>query len=87
MRPVFVAPRRRPRRAGDRVRLARGRPRRSNREDDEPLTFGPTLEALVGGPLDAGLVITPMFEDRWEDLPVDDRIATFMATRAVEPSS
>jgi SAM-dependent methyltransferase len=52
---------------------------------DEPLCFGHTLEDQLAGQLEAGMVITHLFEDRWgDDKALDDRIATFMATRAVK---
>lgn len=52
----------------------------------EPLTFGHTLEDQIGGQLDAGLVLTAMFEDRWGESPLGRHIASFMATRAVKPA-
>lgn len=48
----------------------------------EPLCFGHTLEDQLAGQLDAGFVITGFYEDRWDDKPLDARIATFGATRA-----
>ncbi|MFP6684795.1 MAG: class I SAM-dependent methyltransferase [Polyangiaceae bacterium] len=51
---------------------------------DEPLCFGHTLEDQLAGQLEAGLVITDLYEDRWGGKPVDARIATFMATRALK---
>ncbi len=51
----------------------------------EALAFGHTLEDQIGGQLDAGFVITAMFEDRWSESPLGRYIATFMATRAVKP--
>lgn len=50
----------------------------------EPLCFGHTLEDQLAGQLDAGLTITGFYEDRWGDKPLDARIATFAATRAVK---
>jgi SAM-dependent methyltransferase len=52
----------------------------------EPLTFGHTLEDQLGGQLDAGFVITAMFEDRWAESALGRYLSTFMATRAVRPS-
>jgi SAM-dependent methyltransferase len=50
-----------------------------------PLQFGHTLEDQIGGQLDAGFVLTAMFEDRWPESPLGRHLATFMATRAVRP--
>jgi SAM-dependent methyltransferase len=52
----------------------------------EPMSFGHTLEDQLGGQLDAGFVITAMFEDRWEESALGRYMATFMATRAVRPA-
>lgn len=50
---------------------------------DEPLCFGHTLTDQIGGQLDAGLALVAMYEDRWGDgKALDERIATFVATRA-----
>jgi SAM-dependent methyltransferase len=51
----------------------------------EPLSFGHTLEDQVGGQLDAGFVLTAMFEDRWAESLLGRLMATFIATRAVRP--
>ncbi|MCO8120727.1 class I SAM-dependent methyltransferase [Stieleria sp. TO1_6] len=52
---------------------------------ERPIDFGHSLTDLVGGQLDAGLMITDIMEDRWggEDV-LSDRIATFLATRAIK---
>jgi len=50
--------------------------------DEQPLCFGHTLEDQIGGQLEAGLAMVGLFEDRWDDKPIDDRIATFLATRS-----
>jgi len=52
----------------------------------EPLSFGHTLEDQLGGQLDAGFVITALFEDRWDESALGRYMATFMATRAVRPA-
>ena len=52
----------------------------------EPLSFGHTLEDQIGGQLDAGFVLTAMFEDHWEESALGRYMATFMATRAVRPA-
>ena len=53
----------------------------------ETLEFGHTLADQIGGQLDAGFVITGMFEDNWgESRGVVDRLMDmFIATRAVKP--
>lgn len=50
----------------------------------EPFCFGHTLEDQLAGQLDAGFAIVGFYEDRWADKPLDARIATFAATRAVK---
>ncbi|MBW2522831.1 MAG: class I SAM-dependent methyltransferase [Deltaproteobacteria bacterium] len=50
--------------------------------DEQPLCFGHTLEDQIAGQLDAGLALVGFYEDRWDDKIIDDRIATFIATRA-----
>jgi 2-polyprenyl-3-methyl-5-hydroxy-6-metoxy-1,4-benzoquinol methylase len=52
---------------------------------ERPIDFGHSLTDLIGGQLDAGLIMTHIMEDRWGgDDPLSDRIATFMATRAMK---
>ena len=52
----------------------------------EPLRFGHTLETQLGGQLDAGFVLTTMFEDRWPESALGRYLATFIATRALRPA-
>ena len=53
---------------------------------DEPLMFGHTLEDQIGGQTAAGLAIVGLYEDRWGDgKALDERIATFIATRSRKP--
>jgi SAM-dependent methyltransferase len=52
----------------------------------EPLAFGHTLEDQIGGQLDAGFVITALYEDRWPESPLGRHLATFVATRALNPA-
>lgn len=55
--------------------------------EGEAFEFSHTLEDLIGGQCDAGLVITAMFEDRWPwpDAPALERFFPwFIATRAVK---
>jgi SAM-dependent methyltransferase len=51
----------------------------------QPLEFGHTLADQLGGQLEAGLVLTHLYEDRFDgDHPLSRHIATFIATRAVK---
>ena len=52
-----------------------------------PLDFGHTLEDQLGGQLDAGFVLTALYEDRWPESPLGRYLATFIATRGVKPSA
>ncbi len=57
------------------------------RKMDAPLSFGHSLEDLLGGQLEEGFAITGMYEDRWQ--PADKQlldlyIASFIATRAIK---
>jgi SAM-dependent methyltransferase len=53
-------------------------------EKNEPLVFGHSMEAFIGGQLKAGLELTDLFEDNWGGGdPVDRHFNAFMATRAV----
>ena len=56
-------------------------------KQQEPVIFGHSMEALMGGQLEAGLSLTHLFEDRWGDNnPIDRYMPAFMATRAVKRS-
>lgn len=50
-----------------------------------PLEFGHTLEDQIGGQLQAGFVITGMYEDRDVRSALDDFLPVYIATRAVKP--
>ena len=52
----------------------------------EPLSFGHTLEDQIGGQLEAGFVLTALYEDRWRESALGRYAATFIATRAVRPA-
>lgn len=52
-----------------------------------PLNFGHTLEDQVGGQLDAGFVLTALFEDRWPETTLGRFMAAYIATRAVRPGA
>jgi SAM-dependent methyltransferase len=54
---------------------------------DEPLVYGHTLEDQLGGQLDAGFVLTGLFEDRDPTHPLAKFLQTFIATRAVKPEA
>ncbi len=49
------------------------------------LEFGHSLQDLIGGQLDAGLIITGFYEGSFDGRRVSDIIATLFATRAVKP--
>lgn len=62
--------------------------RRRRLEQGEPLEFGHTLEQQLGGQLEAGFVLTGLYEDRYparEDDHISRYTASFIATRAVKP--
>lgn len=54
-------------------------------ESGRPLEFSHSLEAQIGGQLQAGFMLTALFEDRFapgEDV-ISDHLPTFIATRAI----
>jgi SAM-dependent methyltransferase len=54
----------------------------------QPLEFGHTLNDQIGGQLDAGFLLTSIYEDHYEDAdgdPLSRYIDSFMATRATKP--
>jgi SAM-dependent methyltransferase len=54
----------------------------------DPLEFSHTLEDQIGGQLDAGLVLTHLYEDGYpadSDEPLNKYMPQFIATRAVKP--
>jgi SAM-dependent methyltransferase len=53
----------------------------------EPLVYGHTLEDQIGGQLDAGLVLTGLYEDRDPTHALARFLPTFIATRAVKPQA
>jgi SAM-dependent methyltransferase len=53
----------------------------------EPLIFGHTLEDQIGGQLDAGFVLTGLYEDRDPKHPLSKFLPAFIATRAVKPGA
>jgi SAM-dependent methyltransferase len=59
-------------------------------DQGRPLEFGHSLEDQIGGQLDAGLVISGFYEDRYdggEADPLSKYLPTFIATRAVKPAT
>jgi len=52
-------------------------------DKEEPLMFGHTLEDLIGGQLEAGLVLAGFFEDVDPGSPLQAHLPTYIATRAV----
>lgn len=61
--------------------------RRKAVEEGEAMEFSHSLDALLGGQLEAGFVLTGFYEDGWsdEETPLNRLAPTFMATRAVKP--
>ena len=53
-------------------------------DEGAPLEFGHSLTDLLGGQLDAGFVITDMYEDYMLDMPLKDVHPSYIATRAVK---
>ena len=65
-----------------------GEQRRQRLEQGEPLEFGHTLEQQIGGQLEAGFLLTGLYEDHCparESDPISRYTASFIATRAVKP--
>lgn len=53
---------------------------------ERPIDFGHSLSDLIGGQLEAGLVLTHLLEDSWGgDDPLREYISTFLLTAAVKP--
>lgn len=53
----------------------------------EPLEYSHTLDALVGGQLEAGLHLVGLYEDVFGDAALDAHMPGLLATRAVKPIS
>jgi SAM-dependent methyltransferase len=57
-------------------------------EPDQPLCFGHSLEDQIGGQLEAGFVVTALYEDYHEEGDVTvPYFPAFLATRALKPVS
>ena len=53
----------------------------------EALEFGHSLDALIGGQLEAGFTLTGFYEDRFPGKLVDEYIASLFATCATKPTN
>lgn len=53
-------------------------------DDRQPLEFGHTLDSQIGGQIEVGFAITGFYEDRWPGQALDDRMATYIATKAMK---
>jgi len=53
--------------------------------DAEPLSFGHSLADQIGGQLEAGFLLTALFEDTWEEVPLSRHVPLYIATRAMKP--
>ena len=57
------------------------------KSDGEPLQFGHSLEAQLGGQIAAGFVLTGLYEDGYGQADrLSKYLPTFMATRALRPA-
>jgi SAM-dependent methyltransferase len=56
-------------------------------DKEEPLVFGHTLEDQIGGQLDAGFVLTGLYEDQDPKHPLSKFLNAFTATRAIKTST
>lgn len=59
--------------------------RRRFTDERVPLEFSHTLTDQIGGQLDAGFLLTALYEDRHRHLVVAKYMPTYVATRAVKP--
>lgn len=54
--------------------------------ENEPITFGHSLQDLIGGQTDAGFAIIGFYEDSWKGQgKIHDLIDVFIATRSLKP--
>ncbi len=56
-------------------------------ERGEPFVFSHSLEAQIGGQLEAGLALTHLYEDDWPGKPLSAYAPSFIATRAVNAAN
>lgn len=52
----------------------------------EPFVFSHSLTDLLGGQIDAGFVLTALYEDKSEDDVISKYLPGFLATRAIKPA-
>jgi len=52
----------------------------------EPVSFSHSLDAQIGGQLEAGLVLTGFYEDTWDEEPLSRWFPPYFATRALKPA-
>ncbi len=60
--------------------------RRRYVDNDEPLVYGHSLEDQLSGQMDAGFVLTGLYEDIIADHPLSKYLACCIATRALKPT-
>ena len=61
--------------------------RRRYTDKGEPLCFGHSLTEQLGGQLEAGFVLTGLYEDGWAKEPKSRHYPPFLATRALKPAA
>jgi SAM-dependent methyltransferase len=59
----------------------------ARRQRLQPLEFSHTLADQIGGQLDAGFVLTALYEDRHRGSLIARHMPTYFATRAVKPAA
>ena len=59
--------------------------RHARMENGEPLIFSHSLEDLIAGQLDAGLILTGLYEDDWPGHVLSRHMPGFIATRSIKP--
>ena len=61
--------------------------RRRYTDKDDPLVFAHSLEDQLGGQLQAGFVLTGLYEDAWEESrgAIQGYLSCYLATRALKP--
>jgi SAM-dependent methyltransferase len=53
-------------------------------DENSPLEFSHSLEDQIGGQLDAGFILTGLYEDR-QDSPLGKYMPAYIATRSIKP--
>ncbi len=51
---------------------------------DSPLEFSHSLEDQIGGQLEAGFLLTALYEDTFKEYPLGDYMPCYIATRAIK---